>query len=555
MATARRLYLYLIAGLGLMLMLSGLTTLVRLFLEAAGVSGSSSSVVSMLTSQTDPDKADLALALAMVGVGLPLWLFHWLWARRLATGDGEAAGAERRSIVRSFYFACILISLLVAAVSGLEGFLRDALDRQFNVQALQLTSAGQSAGLAAALVYGAAWIYHARARFLDVHREAALRGAAAWVSRLYLYGAAFIGLWVAVSSITSLIGNVVDAVGRPELNDSAGDWMLVMSGGRSYADWWVGPVIAAVVSLLIWGLVWATHLRFSNQLLREPFADLAERASRVRLSYFVGAVVLAAFVIAGALATGLGSAIAWAVKAADPSSTPAWRQVVVAVLACLVPALLWIRHRDRAQQEAAENPASAPVPFRVADYSAALVGLTSLGVGLSVVVALILEHLTGAGGPAINLGTALSTYGLPSSVSLLPGTRSWQVAQALAVGLVGAAIWLWLWIQRNRIRQADPAAEAQSTARWYYLYAIGAGTIIPAAAAAALCVHSVARVAVGFSGSNLARELSDPTGLLVVMGLLFAYHLWVLLRDRATGLSAGAPAGGGTEPVAAPPAK
>jgi hypothetical protein len=78
---ARRLYVYLISGIGLALWVTGLQSLVRIALDAVGLG--STVVVIGEGSSTE----QLSGALALVAVGAPVWLLHWGWLERsLRTG-------------------------------------------------------------------------------------------------------------------------------------------------------------------------------------------------------------------------------------------------------------------------------------------------------------------------------------------------------------------------------------------------------------------------------------------------------------------------------------
>ena len=562
MATARRLYLYLVSFVGLSLALSGLVEVLKQLLQHFGVSSGISIVglSSMVSMPAEVDKSSLAVAIAYIVVGVPLFLIHWLWIRALATGPSEEAGAERRSIIRSLFFAYVLMSFLLSAAGALVQLFQTGLLRGFNVEATSgsaLISMGDASNWANLIVYGLAWLFFARSRYRDLRNEPVITGAAAWVSRLYLYGIAIYALASWLLATISLIGTVVDAIGRPEL----GNLGSVLGGNES--DWWKAPLLTAIATLAIWAPIWLAHLLFSNRLLRETFLGMRERVSRVRLAYFMAVVSLAVVIIASLASGALASVVAWAVKAKDPSETPAWRNLVVAILASLIPAYLWLRHRNRAEAEAnAEAEAVAggqlervafPWPVRVADHLTAFAGLIFFAAGASLLLALILEQLTGA----LPIGVALPTIG---SESLASVGRSWEMSNAFAAALVGALIWIPFWLMANRRRLADPAREARSTARWYYLYWIAAGTIVVAAIALAFGANLVARVAVGLDGGGeLAKKLADPTGVVVVAGLLFAYHAWLLFRGGVTGLRFGraaSPAPAPTEPPAppAPPA-
>ena len=73
MKTIRRLYFYLVALIGVEIVLWGLVGLLRSIVD-----------------QTVSGGADaLAQALALILVGVPIFLIHWLWVQRASTRDEE----------------------------------------------------------------------------------------------------------------------------------------------------------------------------------------------------------------------------------------------------------------------------------------------------------------------------------------------------------------------------------------------------------------------------------------------------------------------------------
>jgi hypothetical protein len=108
MQTARRLYLYLLAGIGLGVLVSGISLLLTTLFQAIGLGGG------------DPFAGEQAVrerltrATAMSAVALPVWLIHWFLAERGVRPGHPDADVERSSAVRGLYFALVLGALLVA---------------------------------------------------------------------------------------------------------------------------------------------------------------------------------------------------------------------------------------------------------------------------------------------------------------------------------------------------------------------------------------------------------------------------------------------------------
>ena len=103
MATARRLYLYIVSGIGLGLILSAGTTLLGLVLDRLGIHAVdpfSSGPFPVATGSAPLNREALAGAIGLMAVGLPLWLIHWGLVERTVRRNGPEAEAERQSQMR-----------------------------------------------------------------------------------------------------------------------------------------------------------------------------------------------------------------------------------------------------------------------------------------------------------------------------------------------------------------------------------------------------------------------------------------------------------------------
>src|SRR5664279_2457406 len=113
MATAKRLYLYSVSGIGLGLVLYAATILMGLLFDKLGL-GASLPYSALAGVQANREL--LSLAIGLVAVGLPLWLFHWALVERMVSGVEAAAAVERQSIVRAVYFGLLLLILVSPSV-------------------------------------------------------------------------------------------------------------------------------------------------------------------------------------------------------------------------------------------------------------------------------------------------------------------------------------------------------------------------------------------------------------------------------------------------------
>jgi hypothetical protein len=496
----------------------------------------------------DPDREALSGAIAMMVVGLSLWLTHWALVQRMAAGDGEEAAAERASIVRSAYFSLVMIYLLVAGAGALVAFLREGFGRTSGAtDPFSFVSLSDSAS--AAVIYLAAWLAHAWWRARDLRGGRPLEGAAAWIGRLYLYGAALVGLVVTLGAVSGLIGTAIDAVAGHVDNAFPAMYGPAVSGcvwcpnipATGPAAWWVRPILSMLVQFVVWAPVWAVHWLYSVRLTAgdEPQAR-SERASRVRLSFFIAVVAIGVGYVVWGLGQGLAAALGAVVGAGMwAGSGPLWRDVAVPPATALPLAFAWWWHRRRVLLEPA-SPSWPDSPARVIGYLTAFVGLAVFAYGLATGAGLILQRLSETG----------------SSDSYLLERWRWQTVQGIALAVVALPIWLWPWLAVRRRLGLDPVAEAGSAARRTYLFGTVGLTLLATAAATGFIVFRLTRLALGLQIGSVGSEIGYSVATLVVTVPLLAYHVAALRADLALRGESAVPAAveTGTSDVSAAPA-
>jgi hypothetical protein len=270
-ASLRRLFVYGLAFVALLMLLSG-------------ASGLASTVWDEMTRPRDATVVGrdflgplIAGHVGSVLASLVVWLAAWRWSAAFLVAPPDA-DPESRSVLRKLYLYLVLaIAVAWTVWNGgqiLYGFLRLALlgGRSPGGWSGVLHDLGDP--LSAALVFGVAWLYHARV----VVGEAALAGERreqATIRWLYEYLASLVGLAAVAFGVGGTLATIVD--------------LLVQPGAVRPTNWWEDRVslfaTLAAVGLPLWLAYW-------TRLQREAPTPHA-RGSVVRRIYLLAVFALA----------------------------------------------------------------------------------------------------------------------------------------------------------------------------------------------------------------------------------------------------------------------
>ncbi|MGE5264963.1 MAG: DUF5671 domain-containing protein [Acidobacteriota bacterium] len=148
-AGIRRLYLYLVAAIGLASFLGGLiaggNALIRTLLgEAIGVGV----------------KELFALALAAILAGLPVWLWPWFTLQKGALNEGPLGAEERRSLARKIYLYFYLFLATMTALGSIVFILSQILSIALGDRIPNDLVANLSQAIGFALIAVCVWVYH-----------------------------------------------------------------------------------------------------------------------------------------------------------------------------------------------------------------------------------------------------------------------------------------------------------------------------------------------------------------------------------------------------------
>lgn len=502
MQTARRLYLYLLSGIGLGVLVSGLTLLLTILLEQLGLGPRGE----LGFGGDDPVRQQLTLASALTVVALPVWLLHWRVVERSVAPDRDHAALERTSGVRGLYFALALGILLAVAASGLGTAIETVVLRL--VGSDELDFRGIAEGLAAALVAGAAWLYHVRLRTRD-WAASPMTGDGAWLPRAYLYLATFAGLFILLGAVQG----VVELIGQLVLDAQP---VFVEPGTEP----WAFPLATAIAGLVIGGTVFIGHTAYAQRLVGDAgWRGASERPARLRLAYFVAVIAVTAGATIYLLADGLGNALAavFGVAAGGTDAQTTALVVVPLISAVAYAAAWWVHVRQlRSESDVPEDPERSQTARRLEAYVTALVGLVFGAVGLAWVLGTFLRA---------TLGNAPVLSGEETALR--------QLAQFVPITLLGMLVWLSQWTSVNARWAADPVAEASSTARRTMLLMVLAASVLAGILAIGYILYRLFGSLFGVDQApDAVGELSLPIAGLLVAIAAALYHAALLRRDQ-----------------------
>jgi hypothetical protein len=531
MPTLRRLYVYLLSAISLSMLVSGLVLLMGALYEQLGLGGQ------IAVGGSEGVRQQLSVAAALIGVGLPVWLIHWWFAERGLNPERPGAEAERTSTVRALYLTAVFAGLLTAGALAASSLIAAIARGAFGVTNVESGATDLSIQLATLLVTAVAWAYHVWIQRRDMAMGPVEREAS-WLPRLYLYGAALIGLLVGVQALATLVTLAGEAIWRPSS----------VIGEESTFQ--LTRVANELGTLIVGGVIWAAHWWYGLRLaFGDSWRSRGEAASRLRLVYFVVVLIVATAALVDRLAQGVRALIAGAIGATDSlgaTGSDLAREVSIAVVVSALWAITWWLHARwmRAEARTEADPGRSAMADRIEWSSPALVGLAYGAVGLGWLLGLVIDVV----------------FGGNRTVS---GTGFWRVELAafLATTVLGGALWLAAWWRMTARHVADPRGEAVSTVRRVALILPLAGAVIVGLVSLAIVLYRFFGTIFGVSFSqNAISDLSTPLGALLVAILVAGYYGLLLRNDlRIKAASepetpaAGAPAPPAPPPPAEPP--
>ncbi len=493
MGVAKRLYLYTVSAISLLMLSVGLDNLVAVVLGEI-VDALGASVIGGESS----GREQISLAIAIVVVSAPVFGIHWWLVGRGWRGTDESASADRRSAIRAFYMLLIATaSFGVAMNAALQ-----LLDRGFRAILGVDDGGGPVAGDMVAMLVVAApvWRFHMTRRNADLRHDR-LRGAAAWLTRLHRYGWTVIGLMTLLFGASGLIATLSSALIR-----------LPDFGGSQ--DWWRGPLAWSLAAIFTGLGVWRLYVEDARRAIRDA-AVIGEddRSTAVRATSF-GAVLLVALISAGltiaSSITELGRRLIGVADEVDPAT---FLESVVGPVLVAVPFILagWLHWRVMRDEAAQLGDAQRAAAERLRLHLAAFVGLVFLTVGVARLGGVLLEQVLGPVG----------------ADGFFLGELVWSVAQIV----VGAVLWLPAWSVILRRRAAAPVAEGLATSARAYLLLVVAGGLIAGVPSTVFVLFRFIDSLLGGQSTVFGSDLAIPIAIVVVAAVGAAYHGRLVVFD------------------------
>jgi hypothetical protein len=337
-ATLRRWFLYGLSFITLLVLLFGAASLLQRLWEYFAQSPDA------VSGGSDWLERSIAGPVGSIVVGATAWYLTWAWSLDWLARRDEP-DPESRSILRKAYIYVFLGVAVAWTVWNLGlilyGLVRSVLVPERAEQGWSPLIRDLGDPLAAALVFGIAWFYHARV----VRHEAALageRGRQATIRWIYEY-------------LVALVGGITFSVGLIGTISTLLD-LLVQSDPTGLTDWWRDRVslfaTLIVVGLPIWLLFW-------GRLQREA-ADPFARQSIARRVYLFIAFGLTVLTLLGSTAFILYQLISLALG--DRWAAGQTSELLTAASSAVVAGLLLAYHFRVFRQDIALSATAPPQP-------------------------------------------------------------------------------------------------------------------------------------------------------------------------------------------------
>ena len=476
MNTIRRLYLYAIAFISLMVITWGLIGLAR-----SAFAGD----------QIGDDVTRLAGALALIFVGIPVFLLHWWLAQRSANQDEE----ERFSYIRAVFLYGALLATLIPIIQNSTALVNRIFFTLFNLADNRMIFGSDqvwSDNLIAMLMNGLIAAYLFSVLRKDWAAEP-IGTAYAETRRLYRFIWMLYGFAMLVGGVQQTLLYVFDA-----LESAAIASQSILANGLTLI----------LVGTPIWIISW--------RILQKAVEEQAEQESLLRavILFMVNLISMVVTLFAGGVLLNiliqiiLGERLTFAGlmgELRDPISV-------------FIPfGIAWAYFRRIRQQDLSAIEVIRQQRNRVQElyeYLAAFLGLIAFFIAL--------QQL------------AFFTTNMLVEQPIWTNIYRERLSTALTVLLIGLPLWLSNWRKANRHakQERDEANHFErSLIRRIYLYLVLFISVIGVMISAGVLIFEVLQAILGDPDEDLLQTVLELVSLLILFSLVIGYHAQILRSD------------------------
>ncbi len=454
MTAIRRIYIYLLAFAGLLMLVLGAANLGRVVIETV--------LATERVGGAQYVREEVSRWGAAALIGLPVWLVHWLWAQRLAARSAD----EPVSVLRRLYLYTVLAVGLIASATSAHSALRDALEGEW-AEALSALPA-----LAVGLVV---WIFTWRVASAD-RAAVGEEGGSATLRRWYVYVAAVLGLFEMLGGIREIVRSIwtsfAGTAGTGGLTDGVPDSLVGLG-------------------------VWLVH----GSALSARFAQADRRSTLRSVAAFISlAIAIGVTVYNLSQALYFGLARAFGVERPGGVGGSLLLAAVGPISGVLVYGVAWA-----ITARAVQPPADAEAPRQVGTrrlytYLVALLALGTLAAGVGGLLWLVGDALTSA--PATTAGDWWRD----------------RAAVFITLVIVGLPLWLTHWPQPETIDADEARSLSRRLYLYLVLIASSLTLLFSVASVVYRLLNVALGAAVtGALASDLAHDAADAlvAGVLV----------------------------------------
>ena len=524
----QRAYFYAVALVAIHMVVLGVANVLRVAAEIAlgAPSGGFTGLPFVFGDLSRPRelyREQVSLAIALLLVGVPAWVVHFRMAQAAARRDIAERGAALRSLY--IHLVVFITALLVfgygqralrLVLQGVTFGSSPTPSSPFNF-GLESNWEARAAGAGVmALTSALVLVYHLRLSWAD-RQTGAVRGRAAEVRQLALYGLAVIGLFffsfTTVTTVDGIWRRVADVlVPLPGITDQPArpPGVIVFEEQPTRDDFLrfqlLGAIPAIVAGLFLWLGTW---IPLQRGLARGPDVEIESRSIvrkfAIYLVVFVAALavlIAATFIFASIGRRLLGDPVV-------EQFNSLWHELGFPVITAVVFGTLWLFHRRVVESEAVRETevVRAATIRRLYTYLIAAIGLAMAAIG------------------------AAGAIGVMGSQVIGMNTHSkGETATYISLLLVGLPAWGFHWRQAQ-LRLDDD--ERRSVQRRGYLYLVVLGGVLGALAFGSAALYRLLNATLAMSFTTAAwHDIWHFTVDAAVSAAAFLTHLRFVRADR-----------------------